>query len=117
MAVCDYPIDVHPANGPKTAGRRTARQYATLTQPRQATYGIPYRAMVPAKIDNLLVPGRALSADRMVQGSARIMPACLAMGQAAGLAAAMAVRDGVAVTRVDAADLRAALAGVGARLA
>jgi hypothetical protein len=53
--------------------------------------GVPYRVLLPLGIDNLWVPGRAASSDRAVQGSLRVMPNCFAMGQASGLAAAMAM--------------------------
>lgn len=57
------------------------------------THGIPYRCLTPANLRNVLVAGRSISCDRPVQGSVRVMPVCLAMGEAAGMAAAFAVRD------------------------
>jgi hypothetical protein len=75
---------------------------------------VPYRCIVPQGIDNLLGPGRAVSAEWDVLGPYRIMPCVFAMGQGAGTAAAMAVRDGVAMRDVDASALRDSLRAQGA---
>jgi len=56
---------------------------------------------IPRGIRNLLVAGRCISCERPVQGAVRIMPICLAMGEAAGLAAALAVRGDGDVHAVD----------------
>lgn len=57
------------------------------------SHGIPYRCLTPRGLRNLLVAGRCISTDRAVQGSTRVMPNCLATGEAAGCAAAMAARE------------------------
>lgn len=54
------------------------------------SHGIPYRCLTPASLKNVLVAGRSISCEQIVQGSVRVMPVCLAMGEAAGLAAAQA---------------------------
>ncbi|RXZ78969.1 FAD-dependent oxidoreductase [Paenibacillaceae bacterium] len=81
-----YYIDIHLAN---SKGKMTF----THLKPGES-HGVPYRILLPAGIDNLWVPGRAASSDRAAQGSLRVMPNCLAMGQAAGTAAALALQDG-----------------------
>lgn len=55
------------------------------------SHGIPYRCLTPRLLKNVLVAGRSISCVREVQGSVRVMPVCLAMGEAAGIAAALAV--------------------------
>lgn len=75
---------------------------------------IPYRAMVPRGVENLVCPGRALSVERAVLGPLRVMAPCMAMGEAAGEAAGLAIRAGVSLAAVDAADLRLRLAAAGA---
>jgi hypothetical protein len=55
------------------------------------SHGIPYRCLTPRGLTNVLVAGRSISCDRSVQGSVRVMPVCLAMGEAAGMAAAHAL--------------------------
>ena len=55
-----------------------------------ATYGIPFRCLQPQRLDNVLVAGRCFSATHDAHASARSMGTCMAMGQAAGTAAALA---------------------------
>ena len=79
------------------------------------SHGIPYRALLPAGIRNVLVAGRSISCDKRIQGSVRVMPVCLAMGEAAGTAAAFAAAsDSCDVHAVDTERLRAALRENGA---
>jgi len=56
------------------------------------SHGVPYRCLTPKTLKNVLVAGRSISCDRKVQGSVRVMPVCLAMGEAAGLAAALSAK-------------------------
>lgn len=62
---------------------------------------IPYRSMLPRRIENLLAPGRHLSADRIAIYWLSLIPQCIGTGQAAGVAAAIAASDGVNVRNVD----------------
>lgn len=70
---------------------------------------IPFRCLLPEKIDNLLVAGRCISTDFVTQTITRIIPSCMATGQAAGTAAAIAVKEGVSPRGIDRSDLRSAL--------
>ena len=70
---------------------------------------IPYRCLVPKKVDGLLVAGRSFSSQDRVNEMLNLMPHCLGMGQAAGTAAAMAVAQGIEVRAVDTNALRARL--------
>lgn len=71
------------------------------------SHGIPYRCLTPRGITNVLVAGRSISCERIVQGSVRVMPVCLAMGEAAGMAAAHAAEEeAVDVHQVDLQRLR-----------
>jgi hypothetical protein len=78
-------------------------------------YTIPFRAMVPAEVSNLLFAGRLVCADPAAFASVRGMPQCMAMGQAAGTAAAMALADGLTVQALDPARVVAVLAAQGMR--
>ena len=78
--------------------------------------GVPYRCLVPQELNNVLVAGRCISTDRAVNGTTRIMACCLNTGEAAGIAAAMALKDNAHVRAVDADDLRARLKEEGAYL-
>ena len=56
------------------------------------SHGVPYKCLTPKALKNVIVAGRSISCDRIVQGSIRVTPVCLAMGEAAGMAAAHAVK-------------------------
>lgn len=92
------------------AGRST--EYRFL--PPGVRYQIPFASLRAPEVDNLLVAGRCISADHDALASTRVMGPSLALGEAAGTAAALAVRDRVPVGALDVAELRAELAGHGA---
>jgi hypothetical protein len=73
--------------------------------PEGQCYGIPYRCLIPKEVDNLLVPGRAISATHEAASSARVMPICMTTGEAAGSAAALAVKQGIPASKVDTARI------------
>ena len=77
-------------------------------------YYTPYRAMLPRDVGQLLVAGRHYSATPSAQRSSREIPPCMAMGEAAGLAAALALEANVAVDKIDVATLQARLRARGA---
>ena len=80
-------------------------------------YGIPYRALVPTGLDNALVAGRMISVELVAHNSTRNTTCCLVCGQAAGTAAAMAAKKGIAPRKLDAGELRAQLQSDGVLLA
>ena len=77
-------------------------------------YDIPYRCLTPKGVDHLLVAGRCISADHKGMAGARVMGTCMAIGQAAGTAAALAVRSDVGPRDVNVDELRQLLAADGA---
>jgi hypothetical protein len=100
VARSNYPIDIHSPTGAGTDIRGVAEgDY----------YEIPYRCLLPQGIDNLLVAGRCVSSTHEGQAALRIMPTCFAMGEAAGVAAALACRQGVSPQDVEPEGLRQAL--------
>jgi hypothetical protein len=62
---------------------------------------IPYRSLVPINIEGLLVAGRSFSSDAVVNNMVNLIPHCVAMGQAAGTAAALAIKQGVNPRQLD----------------
>jgi hypothetical protein len=70
---------------------------------------IPYRSLLPRSVTNLIVAGRCISAEREVLGPIRIMGPCMQMGQAAGTAAAIGLKDNVIFQAVDIGRLRSTL--------
>lgn len=91
IAMGSWPIDIHPPKG--ESGQHDL--YMPLP------YQIPFRIMVPKRIDNLLVSGRCVSVDRVAMGSIRVGATCGAMGHAAGVAAAISSKSGVRVRDLD----------------
>jgi hypothetical protein len=68
---------------------------------RMKPYQIPYRCLVPQKIDNLFVSGRCISGTHEAHASYRVTGDCMAMGEAAGIASAMCLRDGLIPRELD----------------
>jgi len=79
-------------------------------------YYMPYRSLLPVGVDGLLVAGRHYSATPEAQKISREIPPCMVMGEAAGIAAAIAVRAGIEPRRVDVGELQERLTAQGAIL-
>jgi hypothetical protein len=77
---------------------------------------VPYRSLIPAGVDNMLVACRAFSSDETVQENLNLIPHCLAFGQAAGTAAAMSIKSGVNLRKVNMENLQASLGSQGVPL-
>ena len=105
VCLSGYKIDIHYDG---TGG--------TLFQRVDKPFGVPYGALVSADMRNLLFAGRNISVDEHVIGSTRVMSCCMAMGQAAGLGACMALENSCAPKDVDIAALRSELLNQGAIL-
>jgi hypothetical protein len=102
-----YPIDIHNPSGSGTTTHRL---------PPGASYEIPYRCLVPERVEALLVAGRCISTTHEALASTRLTPTVMTLGQAAGTAAVLAVRSGARPRDVDAAALRAQLVADGVDL-
>lgn len=102
IALSAYNFDIHSGTG----------EGIDLSVVERA-FGIPYGCLVPQDVDGLLLSGRTISLDSTVFSSARVMGTCLAIGEAAGTAAATALRQGVAVRDVDVDGLRTQLIEAG----
>ncbi|MEN3263721.1 MAG: hypothetical protein V7646_615 [Pseudonocardia sp.] len=108
IAMCGYPVDIHDPTG---AGGGVDDSYGTAN-----AYEIPYRSLVPLRVEQVLVAGRCLSATHEALAAIRVMPPAFATGEAAGAAAAIAVRLGVAPREVPIEELQRALLAGGAYL-
>jgi hypothetical protein len=82
---------------------------AAITKEIMPPYQIPYRSLLVKGLANVLVAGRCFSATRVALSSARIMVTCCLMGQAAGLAAALAVRGQTTLRQIQAEAIRTAI--------
>lgn len=98
-----YPVDLHGKNGVK---------------PKPLKPGIvptvPLRALIPKGSRNIIVAGRCVSSDRLANSGLRVQAPCMAMGQAAGVAAALAVKQGNTPLEVPLKDIHALLRTHGA---
>lgn len=79
-------------------------------------FQVPYGIMVPQKVENLLAAGRCVAGDRVSHSATRQMMCCAVTGQAAGVAAALSVKDGVNCSRVDIHRLQKSLSKQGVRI-
>ena len=96
-------VDVHGGkNNPMVSSYRTINAN---------WYGVSYRCLVAKGVENLLLAGRCLSGEPAAAGAVRVMPPCMAMGQAAGTAAALALKNGVTPRALDTEKLLARLRG------
>ncbi len=84
--------------------------------PEGETVDIPYRTLVPQKVEGLLVAGRCFSATHDAHAAVRSMAQCMAMGQAAGCAAALCLVHRESPREISVADLQAELRNLGATL-
>lgn len=93
--------------------RHDTKGASMLVVESSGTLDISVRCMIPQKIDGLIVAGRCVSAEKVVTASIRMTAPCMAMGQAAGTAAALAAESGVAIRALDVKLLKSELASNG----
>lgn len=95
VAVASYPLDLHHPQG----GGCTLEWCGDC-------YDIPYRSLIPENIENLIVAGRCISTTHEAMSAIRVMAPCMAMGEAAGRAAKLAVQSGVLPSQLNVEELR-----------
>lgn len=94
-------LDIHlPKKGPKKAEKK--EWYEDTKALKLGDWqDIPYRALLPKGLENIIVAGRCISGTHEAMSSYRLMPTCMGMGQAAGTAAAIAVANDQTPREVD----------------
>jgi hypothetical protein len=102
---CRYMIDVHPLDKSETG------RYEN-----HPPFDIPYRSLVPLKIDNLLIAGRCISSDRYAQSALRIGGTCMSTGEAAGTAAAISIGEKLKPRDLDGKHVRKVLENGGVNI-
>ncbi|CAG7640585.1 hypothetical protein PAESOLCIP111_04151 [Paenibacillus solanacearum] len=107
IARSGYPIDIHDPSGKGVTAAWVQGDGA---------YDIPYRCLLPQRMTNLLAGGRCISTTHEALATTRLTPSCMATGQAAGTAAGIAVKRGVAPADIDVSELQAELTKAGALL-
>ena len=95
-----FKIDIH-----NPAGGGQAEKYAQPCMP----YDIRYGSLVPKKVDGLLTAGRCISGTHRAHASYRVMGICMAMGQAAGVAAGLCVEKNCTPRELDVKDVQGKL--------
>ncbi len=90
IAVASYPIDLHPYGKGQMNPYRVSRR----------VYAIPFRILVPLRVDHLMVVGKPVSARYAAAGSLRMIPTGMSMGEAAGEAAVLAISSATTPTRI-----------------
>ena len=109
--VGEYIIDSNDWIFPKNHEDCIAWHCTVNTLNDNAPIEIPYRSIVPQKVNNILAPGRHISADRIAIDNVNLIPQCVGTGQAAGVAAAVAVADGATTRTVNIKKVQDILAG------
>lgn len=107
IARSGYPIDIHNPEGKGITANFIKEGGA---------YEIPYRSIVPRDMPNLLLAGRCISTTHEAQATTRLTPSCMALGQAAGTAAAIAAEGKYTVQAVPIRELQQKLQEGNARL-
>jgi 2-polyprenyl-6-methoxyphenol hydroxylase-like FAD-dependent oxidoreductase len=123
-----YPIDIHSEEGTLIRhldgreevvgldGRITWRRWRDEQVEAPACYHIPFRCLIPQDADNLLVAGRLLDADREAFGAVRVMVNLNQTGEAAGVAAFLALQSGCLPVALSNTQLRRSLIDGGSLL-
>jgi len=94
IGIGSYPVDIHAGDGLSTIFTKIP------------AYGIPYGITVSNEIEGLMFAGRCASMDAVAMSSARVMPICMAIGEAAGVGAALAVKQGISPRNVNVGEVR-----------
>lgn len=100
-----YPVDIHNPSGSGTVIQHI---------PAGDYYTIPYRALLPKGMDNLIVAGRPISSTHEAHSAYRVMPICTCIGEGAGTAASIAVKRNLAFRDVDYKEIQSLLDSHGA---
>ena len=100
-----YPVDIHDPMGGGTVLQDI---------PYGDYYTIPYRALLPKGVDNLIVAGRPISSTHEAHSAYRIMPICCCIGEGAGTAAAISLKKALAFREVESKEIHAILDKYGA---
>jgi ribulose 1,5-bisphosphate synthetase/thiazole synthase len=108
-----YPVDIHPSRPDSESFDKFMDEWENLRYKKGENYGVPYRILTPQTLPNVLVTGRCVSTDRSMQGTIRVMPGCYITGQAAGMAAAIAIEKDTDTRGFDVSELQARLKEMG----
>lgn len=94
VALGSYKVDIH-----------SSVDDSTILMDLEGPYGIPLGCLISNEVDGLLFAGRCISMDAEALGSVRIMPTCMAIGEAAGVCAALSVKQGILPAQVSTSEV------------
>ena len=97
IAVGDYPLDHHRKKNP------VPKQ---IDFPSIPSYSVPYGALIPEKVNGLIVAEKSVSVSNVANGTTRLQPVVLQIGQAAGAAAVLSVESGISAALLDVRSLQ-----------
>lgn len=103
-----FNFDIHNVDGAGLDKDGVQRHFTARGQ-----YSLPYRAILPEKVEHLLLCGRNISGTHKAHSNFRVMPICANLGLGAGTAAALAAKQGVAPRNLDIHEVQAALKNLG----
>ena len=103
IAVCSNSIDIH---------LKTEVKYVAC----ENNYYIPMSCLMSKNIRNLLAAGKCMSADKYAYAAVRVMPPCFAMGEAAGIAAAIATKNYIYTCDINVKEVQAVIVANGGYL-
>jgi hypothetical protein len=109
-------VDIHASSADTKEQERVKKLFDSTGYKEGESYGIPYRSLIPRRLENVLVAGRCISTDRYVHGSIRVAPGCFITGQAAGAAGALAAARQTSTRGIDVKELQQRLKNMGAFL-
>jgi glycine/D-amino acid oxidase-like deaminating enzyme len=108
VANSQFSFDIHNVEGSGLDANGEQAQF------RQANgYTIPYRCLLPKEIEGLILAGRCISSTHKAHSNFRVMPICASIGEAAGIAAALAAKKSILPRELDAKEVQAVLAASG----
>jgi hypothetical protein len=110
-----FHLDVHEIDPDNPKDKKLPTLPDGMTRHTVPQCDIPYRCLIPEKMDGLLMAGRCISGTHVAHGVYRVTGTCMAMGQAAGLAAAIAAANAVPPAGVDGKELHRTLVDRGTR--
>ncbi len=111
-----YGVDIHPYDATYEEFQRFKQEFINPVGRYQKgeSYGIPYRILTVKNFKNLLTAGRCVSTDNFMEASIRVMPGCFITGQAAGMAASMALPQKGDIRSFAVSELKDRLRKIGA---
>ncbi|MEM8710550.1 MAG: FAD-dependent oxidoreductase [Planctomycetota bacterium] len=111
IAVGDYYLDHHHAKDHNPPGERLGESY-----PSNAPFQVPYASLIPRDVDGLIAAEKSIGVTHIVNGCSRLQPVAMLVGEAAGIAAALAVGEGCAPREVDVRKVQSVLLANGAQI-